>query len=132
MKIRNIWGNLVVKDLDKTQKFYTDLGFRQNGQPDEGRLISFSFAESNFIINFFTEKGFAKGLTADFADATKETEIMFSLSADSREEVDQWHEKVQSIGGTIVGAPQNVGEGYTFSFADPDGHKYNFLYWPGM
>jgi len=50
----------------------------------------------------------------------------------SREEVDLWYDKVKEIGGTIFSEPENFQEGYTFGFADPDGHKFNFLYWPGM
>jgi len=132
MKTRLIWGNLVSHDLQKTIQFYSDLGFKQNGKETD-ELVSFSFAESNFIINFFTAERFEKtALKGKLANTKIENETIFSLSADSREEVDQWFEKIKEIGGTIFSEPENFQQGYTFGFADPDGHKFNFLYWPGM
>lgn len=51
MKTKMIWANLVSNDLQQTIQFYTDLGFKQNGQNTE-EIVSFSIAENNFIINF--------------------------------------------------------------------------------
>ncbi|MBD3582147.1 VOC family protein [Flavobacterium selenitireducens] len=132
MKTRMIWANLISRNLEVTSKFYSDLGFKQNGKHNSADLVSFSFGDSNFVINFFTESGLKMGKDGKWVDAKRENEVLFSLSADSREEVDQWVEKVKSAGATIFEAPQNFEQGYTFGFADPDGHKYNILYWPGM
>jgi predicted lactoylglutathione lyase len=131
MKTKMIWGNLVSHDLQQTIKFYTDLGFKQNGQETD-ELVSFIFAENNFIINFFVAKRFENALRGKLSNSKTENEIIFSLSAESREDVDRWYEKVKQIGGTIFSEPEDYEVGYTFGFADPDGHKFNFLYWPGM
>ncbi|WET02751.1 VOC family protein [Flavobacterium sp. YJ01] len=131
MKTKMIWGNLVSNDLQKTIQFYTDLGFKQNGKETD-ELVSFIFAENNFIINFFVPKKLEVAVKGKLANAKTENEIIFSLSAKSREEVDLWYKKVKEIGGTIFSEPENFEVGYTFGFADPDGHKFNFLYWPGM
>ncbi|MCH5719065.1 VOC family protein [Niabella hibiscisoli] len=54
---------------------------------------------------------------------------MFTLSADSKEEVDDWATTVEAAGGTIVSEPEAFGPGYYgFVFADPDGHKFNVFY----
>lgn len=131
MKTRMIWGNLVSHDIKRTIQFYTDLGFEQNGKETE-ELVSFSFGDSNFIINFFTAKRFENALKGNLTNSKTENEIIFSLSADNREEVDLWYKKIKEIGGTIFSEPENYEKGYTFFFSDPDGHKFNFLYWPGM
>lgn len=131
MKTKMIWANLVTNDLQKTIQFYSDLGFKQNGKETD-ELVSFAFSESNFIINFFTTQRFETALKGKLANAKSENEIIFSLSANSREEVDLWYEKIKQIGGNIFFEPENFEVGYTFGFADPDGHKFNFLYWPGM
>ncbi|EJG02431.1 MULTISPECIES: VOC family protein [Flavobacterium] len=131
MKTKMIWANLVSNDLQQTIQFYTDLGFKQNGQNTE-EIVSFSIAENNFIINFFTTDRFKTALKGNLANSKNENEIIFSLSAESREEVDLWYEKVKKAGATIFSEPENYQLGYTFGFADPDGHKFNFLYWPGM
>ena len=68
----------------------------------------------------------------EVADLTQGSEIMFTLSAKSKGEVDKWAEEVRKAGGKIFMEPTNYEQGYTFGFSDPDGHKFNVLYWPGM
>lgn len=131
METRMIWANLVSTDLQKTIQFYLDLGFKQNGKETD-ELVSFSFGQSNFIVNFFVPKRFENAMRSKLIDTKTENEIIFSLSADSREQVDEWYERVQKAGATIFSEPENFQQGYTFGFTDPDGHKFNFLYWPGM
>lgn len=131
MKTRLIWGNLVSGNLKRTAAFYTALGFKQNNGNAE--FVSFVFGEtSHFIINFFTEERLSNPVNGGLSILKNANETIFSLSAESREEVDQWVEKVKQAGGTIFSEPQNYEQGYTFGFADPDNHKFNVLYWPGM
>lgn len=101
-----IWGNLVSYNLQKTIQFYTDLGFKQNGKETD-ELVSFSFGESNFIINFFIAKRLETALKGKLTNAKSENEIIFSLSVASREEVDLWYEKIKKFGGTIFSEPEN-------------------------
>jgi predicted lactoylglutathione lyase len=62
-------------------------------------------------------------------DTKTGNEIIFTLSADSKKEVDTWEKEVQQAGGTIVSRPEEFGEGYYgFVFADPDGHKFNIFH----
>ncbi|KAF2326834.1 VOC family protein [Flavobacterium ginsenosidimutans] len=131
MKTKMIWGNLVSHDLQRTIQFYTDLGFKQNGQETK-ELVSFVFGENDFVINFFAPKRLENAIKGKLVNANNENEIIFSLSASSVEEVDLWYKKIKEIGGTIFSEPENFEVGYTFGFSDPDGHKFNFLYWPGM
>lgn len=129
MEPKFIWANLASADLEKTTKFYSELGFESNGKMDEG--TSFFFGQNKFVINFFIEQRLKKDVNGNIG-IPKENEVIFSLSAGSKEEVNNWAEKVKSAGGTIFAAPQDYEKGYTFGFADPDGHKFNILYWPGM
>ena len=130
METRLIWGNLVSYDLEKTANFYTSLGFQLHSESDEMR--SFKFGQTGFIINFFTKQRLEQAVNGALSDAKNQNEIIFSLSADSKDDVDQWVEKIKRVGGTIFAEPQNYEQGYTFGFSDPDGHKFNILYWPGM
>lgn len=129
METKQIWANLAVEDLEQTTKFYTELGFKPNGNSKE--LTSFIFGESNFVIHFFIKEQLKK-FVPKIADLTNGNEIIFSLSAKNKEEVDKWAEKVKKAGGKIFLEPTNYEQGYTFGFSDPDGHKFNVLYWPGM
>jgi predicted lactoylglutathione lyase len=134
MKTKQIWANLATTDLDRTTKFYTALGFKQNSGPaaQAHELTSFSIGEKGFVINFFLKNVLQKNTQTEFIDAHNATEILFSLSAESKEELEQWIEIIKSAGGKITVDISPVGPGFTFVFADPDGHKFNFLYWPGM
>ena len=132
MKPRMIWSNLAVEDLERTNKFYTQLGFKINPPHTNNELTSFSFGDNNYVINFFLKERLKDAMKGEIADLKKGSETIFSISADSREEVDQCLEEVKKAGGNVFSEPENYQQGYTFGFADPDGHKFNVLYWPGM
>jgi predicted lactoylglutathione lyase len=127
MNPKMIWSNLTVSDLDRTTKFYTELGFKSNGRSDD--LTSFFAGENNFVIHFFLKDKLKANVEIEISDAHIANEIIFTLSAESRDEVNKWEKEVQSAGGKIVSKPKEFGEGYYgFVFADPDGHKFNVFY----
>lgn len=127
MKPKKIWANLGVKDLDRTTKFYTELGFKSNGASKE--LTSFFVGEEDFIIHFFLKDVLESNVKIEIADTRHGSEILFTLSADTREEVDNWEAEVKKAGGTIISNAEEFGKGYYgFVFADPDGHKFNVFH----
>ena len=134
MKTKQIWANLATNDLERTTKFYTELGFKANdcNRSQAPELTSFSFGENDFIVNFFLKDVLQKNTHSAIADLKNGNELIISLSAESKDEVNQWVEIVKKAGGKITIEPYEIGPGYTFVFSDPDGHKFNVLYWPGM
>lgn len=127
MKTKKVWANFGVQDLARTTKFYTQLGFKQNGESEQ--LTSFFFGEENFIIHFFLKDELEQGVKGQIVDTKAGNEIVFTLSADSKEEVDNWEKEVRQAGGTIVSRPEAFGKGYYgFVFTDPDGHRFNVFY----
>jgi predicted lactoylglutathione lyase len=125
MKTKRIWANLAVNNIKQTTNFYTELGFKPYGPPTI-EICSFIFGEDNFVINFFIKDKLKSGLKGELSDLTKGNEIIFTLSAESKEEVDDWARGVQKAGGTLISKPEEFGEGYYgFVFADPDGHRFN-------
>lgn len=131
MKTKQIWANLATNDLERTTKFYKALGFKANGS-QAGELTSFSFGENDFVINFFLKDVLQKNTRTEITDLKSGSELIISLSAESREQVNEWVAIVKKAGGKITAEPYEIGPGYTFVFSDPDGHKFNILYWPGM
>lgn len=128
MKTKKIWSNLAVSDLERTTKFYTELGFKPNGRPTE-EITSFLVGDDKFVMHFFIEDKLRTGLKGELADLTQGNEIIFTLSAESKEEVDKWAKEVQKAGGNLVSQPEEFGEGYYgFVFADPDGHRFNVFF----
>ncbi|UKT64479.1 VOC family protein [Pedobacter mucosus] len=130
MKTRKIWANLVVSNLERTSEFYTALGFKPNNPNTSKDLTSFFVGDENFVIHFFKDN-FKAGFDGKIASLDQGNEIVFSLSAESKAEVDEWVLAVKNAGGTVTTEPQNFEKGYLFGFSDPDGHKFNVLYWPG-
>ena len=130
MKPKQIWGNLAVADLHRTAEFYSALGFKQNtGMPEPGDLVSFSFGEDAFVINFFRKEKFEANTGMRFSDSKNGIEVLFTISAESRKEVDDWAEEARSAGAEMISEPVGFGNGfYGFTFADPDGHAYNVFY----
>lgn len=127
MKTRKIWANLTVEDLERTTRFYTELGFKSNGSSKE--LTSFLVGEDDFIIHFFLKDVLKSNVKGEIADLKYGNEVVFSLSASSKKEVDDWQSEVEKAGGTIISPAEEFGEGYYgFVFTDPDGHKFNVFH----
>ena len=128
MHPKMIWANVAVSDLARTTKFYTELGFTPNGSPTK-EITSFLFGDNKFVMHFFIKDTLRTGLKGELADLTQGNEIIFTLSADSKKEVDEWAKEVQKAGGNLVSQPEEFGKGYYgFVFADPDGHRFNVFY----
>src|ERR1044072_471354 len=124
MNTKRIWANFGVQDLERTTTFYKQLGFKQDGESEQ--LTSFFFGEKDFIIHFFLKDVLEPGMKGQIVDTKTGNEIIFTLSADTKEEVDNWAKEVREAGGTIVSEPEEFGKGYYgFVFADPDGHRFN-------
>lgn len=134
MKTKMIWANFGVDDVERTRKFYQDLGFELNGQPSE-ELVSFLFSEINFVIQFFKKEKLKESLEGELSDLNKGNEIMFSLSADTKTQYDNWVELIKKAGGNILfDSNKDRKEFYDKNgfvvcvFTDPDGHKFNLLH----
>ena len=77
----------------------------------------------------FEEPTFAKFSRNEISDVTKGTEVLFSIDAESKEEIDEMAKKVEQAGGIIYGGPtENYGWLYGCGFLDLDGHRWNLLY----
>lgn len=131
MTPKKIWSNLAVSDLARTTRFYTALGFKPTGSNNE--LTGFQFGESGFVINFLLKEVLEKNTKSQIADANTANEVIFSLSAQSTAEADQWAKEIETAGGKLVSQPREFGKGYYgFDFADPDGHRFNVFFMEGM
>ncbi|MNL13939.1 Glyoxalase-like domain protein [compost metagenome] len=131
MKTRKIWANLAVVDLVQTTRFYTEIGFKPNGVSKD--LTSFWVGESNFVIHFFLKDVLKPNIHGELVDLQQGNEVVFTLSAGSKVEVNEWAEEIDRAGGKLISKPEEFGEGYYgFVFCDPDGHKFNVFYMDGL
>lgn len=126
MKAKKIWANVSVKDAKRTNQFFTDLGFKPNKGNSGAKLASFFFGDAEFVIHFFEQNSQIDEYLPPGSGNTNE--IIFTLSAESEQEVKEWENKVKAAGGDIVHKLGRDETGhYGFAFADPDGHKFNVL-----
>lgn len=126
---KEIWLNLPVKDINKSKDFFGALGFSFNRQPESANMACLNIGEKSFNVLLFSENTF-KGFTkTDIPDTKNASEILISINAESREEVDKLAEKVWEAGGTIFSEPGEIqGWMYGFGFADLDGHRWNSVF----
>ncbi len=122
-----IFVNLPVKNLPKSIEFFTRLGFNFNPQFTDDTAACMVISESIFAM-LLTHPKFAEFTRKDIADATKTTEVLIALDAESREAVDNIVKNAREAGGTIYDQARDHGWMYHHSFADLDGHQWEVMY----
>ncbi|MCM3629619.1 extradiol dioxygenase [Paenibacillus glycanilyticus] len=122
---QEIWINLPVRDVLRSTAFFNQIGFEASSVGNERAKLTIGQTTILLFPNAVLEK-FAG---AKIADTSQSAEVLFSLGANSREEIDELIQKVEFAGGTIFGKPSEVdGWMYGAGFADLDGHRWNLLY----
>jgi hypothetical protein len=124
---RQIFVNLPVKDLNKAIEFFTRLGFTFNPQFTDENATCMIVGDNIFVM-LLVEDFFKTFIKKEICDATKSTEVLLALSAESREMVDEMVSKAIEGGGMEPRGPQDHGWMYGRSFEDIDGHIWEILY----
>ena len=77
----------------------------------------------------FDEPTFKKCLGGAAWDLSKSTEVLLSIDAQSKQEVDALAQKAIDAGGSSTHSPSEIKDWmYGCLFTDIDGHKWNVLY----
>ncbi len=122
---RTAYINLPVHDLARSAEFFAALGFAFDprvGDENTQCMVIGSGALAMLHTTAFFE-GFTGAAVAD--PATKEVAV--SLTAATRDEVDELVERAIAAGGTDAGR-QDMGFMYMRAFLDLDGHRWAFMY----
>ena len=122
-----IYVNLPVKDLDRSVAFFTKLGYTFNPQFTNENATCMIVGENIFIM-LLVEKFFKTFTPNAICDATKSTEVIVCLSAESREKIDETVRTAVAAGGRIYKEAQDHGFMYGHGFQDPDGHIWELVY----
>ena len=122
-----VFINLPVKDLDKSVSFFTNLGYEFNPQFTDEKATCMIVSDNIFVM-LLTEAYFKTFTKKPVSDAKVSTEVLIALDTNSKEEVQEVVAKAKASGGTIYNEPQDHGWMYQHSFADLDGHQWEFVY----
>ena len=124
---KQIFINLAVKDVEKSMRFYTALGFTNNPQfsDDNGKCMVWS--DSIYVMILSHEK-FATFATKPIADTKNALAGLFSLSFDSLEEVNAAMENGLNVGGIEPHEMRDYGFMQQRTIEDFDGHTWEVFY----
>lgn len=120
---KNIFVNLPVKDLKKSMEFYTRLGFTNNPQFTDETAACMVLSENIFVMLLTYDK-FKSFTKKDIADASKTTQVLLCIDAESVEKVKELVNIAEKSGGSVYMEAADHGWMYQHSFADPDGHQW--------
>ena len=122
-----IYVNLPVKDLDRSVKFFTHLGYKFNPQFTDANATCMILGDDIFVM-LLVEKFFQTFTSKPISDAAKSTEMLLALSCDSRAQVDEMVRKAVEAGGSTPKPPRDHGFMYQHGYQDLDGHLWEVMH----
>lgn len=124
---RQIFVNLAVKDMARSQAFFKALGltFNQRFTNEKGACLEIG---ENFYAMLLVEPFFQGFTKKPISDAQTATEVILALSVDSRAEAEEVVRQAVAAGATTPNPPQDHGFMYQHGFADLDGHQWE-VFW---
>ncbi|MEU4083387.1 VOC family protein [Streptomyces aureus] len=122
-----IFVNLPVSDVAASRTFFTELGYGINPQfsTDDCACVVIS---DTIIAMLLSKPRYADFTKKEIADATKTSEVLLCLSAESREKVDELVDAAIAAGGSGTGEAQDQGFMYGRAFDDLDGHTWEVMW----
>ena len=118
--------NLPVTDIDRSRRFFTDLGYTFNEKLSSVNALTLVLGNNQFAM-LLRREVFSSFHPVKTADAAKTKECVICLSADSRDAVDALVDRAIAAGGT-AGDTEDHGVMYGRSYNDPDGHSWQ-IFW---
>ncbi len=129
---KQIYINLITKDLSKATEFYSQIGFVKNEMYSDDKASAMMWDEN--IVFMLLSEDFAKIFSdgKELANQKKTVSAFYSLSFDSKSEVDDFCEKVKNAGGRVYQNAYNQEFAsdfmYTFEVEDLDGYIIEPVY----
>lgn len=124
---KQIFVNLAVKDLQKSMKFYSALGFTNNPQfsDDGGKCMAWS---EHVFVMLLTHEKFSNFATKPIADTKAALAGLFSLSLDSLADVNNLMTNGLNAGGIEPSEMKDYGFMQQRTIEDFDGHTWEIFY----
>lgn len=122
-----IFVNLPVKDLQRSIRFFSQLGLRFDPQYTDDKAACLVVSEHIYAM-LITEPLFATFVPNAICDARQANEVLIALSRPNRAAVDEMVANAVAAGGSTYRAPKDHGFMYEHGFRDPDGHIWELLH----
>lgn len=116
-----------VKDVKRSTTFFQSLGFEFNAQFSTENTASMIIYDNIFAM-IMEEDRFKEFSKKEIVDTAVSAEAIFCLSADTRDQVDEFVNKAIASGGKVLNEPQDHGFMYGWGFQDLDGHIWEIVY----
>jgi predicted lactoylglutathione lyase len=121
---RKVFVSLPVKDLTRSVRFFTGLGFTFNPEYTDERATAMIVNDHAFVMllveDFFT--------SFTGKPVPSPSEVIVAVSAESPQEVDELVEHALASGGAKAQERIVDGPMYGWSFLDPDGHHWELIH----
>ncbi|WP_030384607.1 VOC family protein [Streptomyces sp. NRRL S-241] len=127
MSATMIFVNLPVKDLEASKTFWSKLGYSFNAQFTDENCASMVISDT-IVAMLLAEDRYKDFTHKEIADATKTSEVLICLSAESRTAVDELVDGALAAGATEPRPAQDHGVMYGRAFDDLDGHTWEIMW----
>lgn len=122
-----IFVNLPVKDLNNSIGFFKNLGFSFNPQFTDETAACMVISEDIYAM-LLTHAKFKEFTNKQVSDASKDSEVIVALSAESKEAVSETLTRAINAGGIEPIEAKDYGFMYQRSFQDLDGHLWEIVW----
>ena len=126
-KGQKLYINLPVKDIGRSREFFTKLGYRFDDQFPDENMAHLVIGEDSLVL-LVAEGTFRTFTPKDVSDASVSTEVVMTLSAESREEVDGLVRRAVEAGARVPEGKMDAPTFYARGFEDPDGHLWSVVW----
>ena len=126
--MKSIYVGLPVTNLAASTQFYEALGFKKDAQFSDDTTSTMVWSDT-ITFQLQTHDKFKGWVSKEVADARTTSEVLLTLSQDTRDDVDAIVKAATEAGGKAgTRAPIDMGWLYNRSFEDPDGHMFEALW----
>ncbi|WP_034549596.1 VOC family protein [Carnobacterium funditum] len=128
LKVKNIFINLSVGNLDKSVVFFTNLGFDFHPLLAD-QHVSCLILKEGMYVNLIEEDCFKSMTHNDVPNKHTQTEMMLTLVTSSKEKLSDFIDKALILGAIEVEVENEIDGVYGRRFMDLDGHLWELLYY---
>jgi uncharacterized protein len=127
MSVQSLFVNLPVANVAKTKAFFSGLGFAFNPKFSNEQAVCMVVNE-HIQVMLLSQPFFAGFTNKPLANARETTQVLLSMSVESRAAVDALISQALAAGATEENPAKDYGFMYQRGFFDLDGHGWEVFY----